>query len=188
MLRRPSVREGPDGRGPVTDEDARGHDEAAVLLGQADEDERLVELRFGDPVLGGSGAAIEYWAVLRRRDGSDATLAGVALIWFGDDGRVVEQRGQRRVQRRTPELDRRGRGHRPAGLRATPVEGEKLGRYGYARILGGIVVDRHLDCDAGRRARHARRRYERSPMSDVNRRRLHQPDMAIDSAARVPAR
>lgn len=58
----------------------------------ADEDERLVELRFGDPVLGDSDAAIEYWAVLRRRDGSDATLAGVALIWFGEDGRVVEQR------------------------------------------------------------------------------------------------
>jgi ketosteroid isomerase-like protein len=58
----------------------------------ADDDERLVELRFGEPVLGGSEAAIEYWAVLRRRDGSDVTLAGVALIWFGEDGRVVEQR------------------------------------------------------------------------------------------------
>ena len=58
----------------------------------ADEDEQLVELRFGQPVLGSSGAAIEYWAALRRRDGSDATLAGVAVIRFGDDGRVVEQR------------------------------------------------------------------------------------------------
>lgn len=58
----------------------------------ADEDERLVELRFGEPVLGTSDAAIEYWAVLRRRDGTDATLAGVALIRFGEDGRVVEQR------------------------------------------------------------------------------------------------
>jgi hypothetical protein len=58
----------------------------------ADEDERLVELRFGEPVAGGSGAAVEYWAVLRRRDGTDTTLAGVAVIRFGDDGRVVEQR------------------------------------------------------------------------------------------------
>lgn len=58
----------------------------------ADEDERLVELRFGEAVLGASNAAIEYWALLRRRDGSDATLAGIALIWFGEDGRVVEQR------------------------------------------------------------------------------------------------
>jgi ketosteroid isomerase-like protein len=58
----------------------------------ADEDERLVELRFGEPVAGGSGAAVEYWAVLRRRDGTDTTLAGVAVIRFGHDGRVVEQR------------------------------------------------------------------------------------------------
>jgi ketosteroid isomerase-like protein len=58
----------------------------------ADEDEELVELRFGKPVLDAAEAAIEYWAILRRRDGSDATLAGVALIRFGEDGRVVEQR------------------------------------------------------------------------------------------------
>lgn len=58
----------------------------------ADENERLVELRFGEPVLGASEAAVEYWAALLRRDGSDATLAGVSLIWLGEDGRVVEQR------------------------------------------------------------------------------------------------
>jgi len=58
----------------------------------ADEDEQLVELRFGEPVAGGSGAAVEYWAVVRRRDGTEATLAGVSVIRFGDDGRVVEQR------------------------------------------------------------------------------------------------
>jgi ketosteroid isomerase-like protein len=58
----------------------------------ADEDERLVELRFGEPVVGDSAAAVEYWARLRRRDGTDTTLAGVAVIHFGDDGRVVEQR------------------------------------------------------------------------------------------------
>jgi len=49
-------------------------------------------LRLGEPILGASDAAVEYWAVLRRRDGSEATLAGVALIRFGGDGRVVEQR------------------------------------------------------------------------------------------------
>jgi ketosteroid isomerase-like protein len=58
----------------------------------ADEDEQLVELRFGRPVSAASGAAIEYWAVLRRRNGSEATLAGVSLITFRGDGRVVEQR------------------------------------------------------------------------------------------------
>jgi ketosteroid isomerase-like protein len=58
----------------------------------ADEDEQLVDLAFGEPVTGGAGAAVEYWAVLRRRDGTETTLAGVAVIRFGDDGRVVEQR------------------------------------------------------------------------------------------------
>jgi len=58
----------------------------------ADEDEQLVELRFSEPVAGGSGAAVEYWAIVRRRDGTEATLAGVSVIRFGGDGRVVEQR------------------------------------------------------------------------------------------------
>jgi ketosteroid isomerase-like protein len=58
----------------------------------ADQDEQLVELRFGQAVLGVSEAAVEYWAVVRRRDDSEATIGGVSLIWFGEDGRVFEQR------------------------------------------------------------------------------------------------
>jgi ketosteroid isomerase-like protein len=58
----------------------------------ADEDEQLVECRFGQPVAGGERAAVEYWALLRRRDGTEATLAGIAVLRFGADGRVVEQR------------------------------------------------------------------------------------------------
>jgi ketosteroid isomerase-like protein len=58
----------------------------------ADPDERLVECRFGDPVVGRERAAVEYWALVRRQDGAEATLAGVAVIRFGTDGRVVEQR------------------------------------------------------------------------------------------------
>ena len=58
----------------------------------ADEDERLVDLRFGEPATGAAGASVEYWAILRRRDGTEATLAGVAVLRFGGDGRVVEQR------------------------------------------------------------------------------------------------
>jgi ketosteroid isomerase-like protein len=57
-----------------------------------DEDEQLVDLAFGEPVTGTARAAVEYWAILRRRDDTEATLAGVAVIRFGDDGRVVEQR------------------------------------------------------------------------------------------------
>ena len=54
-------------------------------------DEELVESRFGDPVVNGNRAAVEYWALLSA-DGEVETLAGIAVIRFGDDGLVVEQR------------------------------------------------------------------------------------------------
>jgi hypothetical protein len=58
----------------------------------ADEDEELVDLAFGEPVVGGDRAAIEWWAIVRRRDGGEATLAGISLIRFAEDGRACEQR------------------------------------------------------------------------------------------------
>ena len=58
----------------------------------ADEDEQLVECRFGEPVVGVGRAAVEYWALLRRRDGGEATLAGIAVLRFAPDGRVAESR------------------------------------------------------------------------------------------------
>lgn len=58
----------------------------------ADEDEQLVECRFGEPVVDGDRAAVEYWALLRRRDGAEATLAGIAVLRFVPDGRVFDQR------------------------------------------------------------------------------------------------
>ena len=54
-------------------------------------DEELAECRFGEPVVDGDRAAVEYWAVLQA-DGDEETLAGIALLRFGADGRVVEQR------------------------------------------------------------------------------------------------
>ena len=54
-------------------------------------DEELVECRFGEPLVGGDRAAVEYWAILRV-DGEQETLAGIALVRFGPDGRVVDQR------------------------------------------------------------------------------------------------
>jgi SnoaL-like protein len=54
-------------------------------------DEELVECRFGEPVVRDDRAAVEYWAILRA-DGEEETLAGIALIRFGEDGLVVEQR------------------------------------------------------------------------------------------------
>jgi ketosteroid isomerase-like protein len=58
----------------------------------ADEDEELVELEFSEPLVGADGAAVEYWAIVRRRDGSEATLAGISTVRFADDGRAREQR------------------------------------------------------------------------------------------------
>ena len=54
-------------------------------------DEELAECRFGDPVVDGDRAAVEYWAVLRA-EGEEETLAGIALLRFGEGGRVIEQR------------------------------------------------------------------------------------------------
>ena len=56
----------------------------------ADEDE-LVDLRWGDPIVAEGRAVVEYWAVARS-GGRETTIAGVALLRFGADGRVVEQR------------------------------------------------------------------------------------------------
>jgi ketosteroid isomerase-like protein len=58
---------------------------------RAFQDEELVECRFGEPVVDGDRAAVEYWAVLSA-DGEEETLAGIALLRFGPDGPVVEQR------------------------------------------------------------------------------------------------
>ena len=51
------------------------------------DDEPLVEVHWGEPILAVDRAIIEYWAFM-----GDATLAGVALIRFGSDGLVVDQR------------------------------------------------------------------------------------------------
>jgi ketosteroid isomerase-like protein len=58
---------------------------------RAFDDEELVECRFGEPIVHGNRAAVEYWAVLSA-DGDEETLAGIAVLRFGEDGRVVEQR------------------------------------------------------------------------------------------------
>ena len=51
------------------------------------EDEPLAELRWGEPILAGDRAVVEYWAFM-----GDSTPAGVAPIRFRSDGFVVEQR------------------------------------------------------------------------------------------------
>jgi ketosteroid isomerase-like protein len=50
------------------------------------------DCRFGEPVVAGDRAAVDWWAVVTERDGSEETIAGTSLLRFRDDGRVVEQR------------------------------------------------------------------------------------------------
>jgi hypothetical protein len=49
------------------------------------------ECRFGEPIVDGDRAAVEYWGIVRFQ-GNDETIAGTAMLRFGPDGRVVEQR------------------------------------------------------------------------------------------------
>jgi ketosteroid isomerase-like protein len=48
------------------------------------------ECWFGEPIVAGDRAVVEYWAVVRFQ-GKCETIAGVALIRFGRDGLVAEQ-------------------------------------------------------------------------------------------------
>ena len=44
---------------------------------------------FGDPIVSGGRAAVEWWAVLRS-NGTDQTIAGTTILRFASDGRVDE--------------------------------------------------------------------------------------------------
>jgi SnoaL-like domain len=55
-------------------------------------EEDLVRAWFGEPVVSGDRAAVEYWAVLRTQAGDDITIAGAAFLRFGVDGRVTQHR------------------------------------------------------------------------------------------------
>ena len=46
---------------------------------------------FGEPVVAGDRAAVEYWAVIVA-SGEEVTIAGVSVLRFGPDGRVEVQR------------------------------------------------------------------------------------------------
>ena len=55
-------------------------------------EQSAAECRFGEPVAAGERAAVDWWAVITDRDGSEQTVAGTSLLSFDDDGLVVEQR------------------------------------------------------------------------------------------------
>ncbi|HEY7380181.1 MAG TPA: nuclear transport factor 2 family protein [Gaiella sp.] len=55
-------------------------------------DQERAECRFGEPIADGARAAVDWWAVIASRDGSEQTVAGTSLLRFRADGLVVEQR------------------------------------------------------------------------------------------------
>ena len=50
------------------------------------------ECRFGQPLVAGNRAAVDWWGVSTSSDGSIQTIAGTSLLWFDAEGLVVEQR------------------------------------------------------------------------------------------------
>ena len=55
-------------------------------------EEASAECDFGDPLVDGDRAAVEWSAVTRLKDGRTERLAGVSLLRFDAEGLVIEQR------------------------------------------------------------------------------------------------
>ena len=55
-------------------------------------EQALAVCRFGEPIIEGDRAAVDWWAIMKAADGSEETIAGAPLLRFGGDGRVTEQR------------------------------------------------------------------------------------------------
>ena len=71
----------------------RGREGVRDYLRQAFADEqRVEEVRFGDPVVRGDRACVEYWARFVDQDGTASTLAGCGIARFDAGGLVTEVR------------------------------------------------------------------------------------------------
>jgi nuclear transport factor 2 (NTF2) superfamily protein len=55
-------------------------------------EEESADCEFGEPVVDGDRAAVEWRAHTTLRDGGEERLAGVSLLRFDEQGLVVEQR------------------------------------------------------------------------------------------------
>jgi ketosteroid isomerase-like protein len=55
-------------------------------------DQADAECRFGEPVVEGDRAAVDWWAVMTLEDGSEESIAGASFLRFDAEGLVVEQR------------------------------------------------------------------------------------------------
>jgi hypothetical protein len=79
-----------------------GHEGVRRYLTETFAAEEDVECRFGEPIVSGSRAAVEWWASWVE-DGRPLTLAGVTVLRFDARGKVIDQRDywnevDRRVQ------------------------------------------------------------------------------------------
>ncbi len=54
-------------------------------------DESEVRAWFGEPIVAGNRAAVDWWAALREA-GEEVTLAGISLLRFDAEGLVIDQR------------------------------------------------------------------------------------------------
>ena len=50
------------------------------------------ECRFGEPIVDGDRAAVDWWAVITGHDATEETIAGTSLLRFDGKGLVLEQR------------------------------------------------------------------------------------------------
>lgn len=55
-------------------------------------DQADAECRFGEPLVQGERAAVDWWGAITSSDDSIQSIAGTSLLCFGEDGLVVEQR------------------------------------------------------------------------------------------------
>jgi ketosteroid isomerase-like protein len=69
----------------------RGPAGVREYVAQAVAAEEEVRAWFGEPVVDGARAAVEWWASMRE-NGREVTFAGTSILRFGADGRVLEQR------------------------------------------------------------------------------------------------
>jgi ketosteroid isomerase-like protein len=69
----------------------RDREDARAYTRRVFADEEAVQPRFGEPVVEGDRAAVEYWAAMRE-DALDLTLAGCLMMRFAPDGRCSAMR------------------------------------------------------------------------------------------------
>ena len=70
----------------------RGQQAPSDYVAWAFDDQESAECRFGSPLVDGSRATVEWWAVVTPKDASVETLAGASFLRFDGEGLVLEQR------------------------------------------------------------------------------------------------